>query len=128
MALSELLGAGAIAGFMGAFFMFFLAIYVYAAFALMTIAKKTGTEPAWLAWVPVVNIYLLVKIAQQPWWQVFAIALTFIPFVGQFAFMAVMVFWWWKIAEARGKQGWLSILMLIPLVNLGVLGYLAWSE
>lgn len=105
-----------------------LAVYIYSALALMTIAKKTKTPNGWLAWIPIVNTYLIVQMAQQPWWHIFALLLSFIPIVGSWAFLAVTAFWWWKIAEGLKREGWQGILMIIPIVNLVMLGVFAWSK
>jgi len=32
------------------------------------------------------------------------------------------------VAEARGKPNWWGILVIIPLVNFVVPGYLAWAD
>jgi Family of unknown function (DUF5684) len=113
------------AAFMGGFFLVFfiicIAFYVYFALALQTIAQKTGTENAWLAWIPIVNIVLMLNIAKKPiWW----IILFFIPIVG--IVMAILV--WMGVAEARNKPNWWGILMIVPIANLIVPGYLAWSD
>src|SRR3989338_669868 len=99
-----------------------IAVYVYTSLALMTIAKKTKTENAWLAWIPLVNLYLMVQIAKVPTWTILAILLLIIPMIGTILFLAVYIWWWWKIAEARKKPGWISLLLIIPLVNLIVMG------
>jgi hypothetical protein len=97
-----------------------LAFYVYLAICLQVLAKKTGTEHAWMAWVPVLNLYLLCKIAGKPgWWIVF----TPIPFVN--VFFGILVFM--AIAQMRGKPYWWGILIAIPLVRFIVPGYLAFS-
>ena len=128
----DLMGMGTLAA-MGAavaavFFLFFIAIYIYGALALMAIAKKTKTANAWLAWIPLANVYLIIQIAGQEWWQIFALLLYLIPVIGGIAFLAVTAFWFWKISEEVKKPGWLGILMIIPGVNLVVLGILAWSK
>jgi len=105
-----------------------LAIYVFVAIALMTIAIKTSTPLAWLAWIPLANIYLMTQIAGLSGWWTLAILLPIIPFIGQIALIVIMVWWWWKIAEKRGFPGWLGILTIIPLVNLIIMGVLAWAE
>ena len=66
----------------GGTFIFFLlvvvAVYVYTALAVQTIAEKTNTENPWLAWIPIANIILLLNIANKPiWW----IVLFLIPLV-----------------------------------------------
>jgi len=105
-----------------------IALYVYVALALMTIATKTRTKNAWFAWIPFLNLYLMTQVAKVPWWTMFAFVLAIIPFIGFLACAAVGVWWFWKIAERRDRPGWWSLLLLIPLVNLVILGVLAWGE
>jgi hypothetical protein len=40
----------------------------------------------------------------------------------------IVVIPFWKIFTKAGKSGWLSILMLVPLINLVILYYLAFSK
>jgi hypothetical protein len=98
-----------------------LAFYIYFSLALQTIAKKTNTENAWWAWVPILQIILMLNIAKKPvWW----IILFFIPLVGiVFAILTFM-----GIAEARNKPSWWGILVIVPVIGLIVPGYLAWSD
>ena len=102
----------------------FLAIgiifYLYFAIALMSVARKTNTLYSWFAFIPILNLILMAQVAQVSVWTVI---LAFIPFVN----IIVMIWWWWKIAKARGRPGWWAILLLIPVVNLIILGVLAWG-
>jgi hypothetical protein len=108
-------------GFLMFFLVFALAAYVYTALALSTIAQKTNTENAWLAWIPIANIILMLNIARKPiWW----IVLCLIPLVNIVIFIIV----WMGIAEARNKPSWWGVLMIVPIVSLIVPGYLAWSD
>jgi hypothetical protein len=111
--------------FMGAFLLifciFFLVFYVYHALALQTIATKTNTENPWFAWIPILNLILMLNIAKKPiWW----ILLFLIPIVN----VVIYVLLWMGVAEARGKPNWWGILTIVPLVQLIVPGYLAWSD
>ena len=111
----------ALGGLLVFFLLFALAGYVYMALALQTIAQKTNTENAWLAWIPIANVVLMVMIAQKPvWW----LLLFFIPVVN----IVVLIIVWMAIAEARGKPNWWGIMMIVPVINLIVPGYLAWSD
>lgn len=104
-------------------FMFGVALvgYIYISLALQTIATKTSTQNAWLAWIPIVNVFLMLDIAKKPlWWFI----LFLIPVVN--IVMAVIV--WMGIAEARQKPNWWGILTIVPVVNLVVPGYLAWVD
>ena len=42
-----------------------LAAYVFTALAIYTIAQRRGIKKAWLAWVPVVNVWILASISDQ---------------------------------------------------------------
>jgi hypothetical protein len=98
-----------------------LAVYIYMALALQTIATKTSTANGWLAWIPIANIILMLNVAKKPlWW----IVLFLIPLVN--IVIAIMV--WMAVAEARGKPNWWGVLMIVPIANIVVPGYLAWSD
>lgn len=99
----------------------FVAIYVFTAVCFQKIAERTNTEDAWWAWVPILNILLMLKIAEKPMWW---IILLFIPLVNFIIAILVLL----RICERRGKPGWMVVGMLIPVVNFVVLGYLAFSD
>lgn len=118
-------GAGgmlaALAGLMVFIWIFILACYVYGALALQTIAKKTNTENAWWAWIPIINLILMLNIAKKPiWW----IVLCLIPLVN----IIIIIVIWMGIAEARNKPSWWGILLIVPVVGVIVPGYLAWAD
>lgn len=98
-----------------------LAVYIYAAYCVYMIAKKTNTENAVLAWIPVVNLYLMVKIAKVSMWWLLGLL---IPYLNIIAIAYV----WWKISEIRNRPGWWGIVMLISPVNLVLLYFLAFKE
>ena len=95
--------------------------YVWMALCLYIIAKKTNTENAWLAWIPIGNVVLACLIAGKPWWWVF---LFLIP-IANIVFAIIVM---WKICEARSKPGWLSLLMFVPIANLVVPGVVAFTD
>ena len=59
-----------------------LATYIYTSLAIMAIAKRTKTENAWLAWIPIANFYLITQIAKQNGLWTLALLAGFIPFIG----------------------------------------------
>lgn len=125
------MGGGVLAligAFLFAFFIFALAMYVYCAIVLMSIAKKTKTPNGWLGFIPIANIYLMTQIGKISPWFTAAILLPIIPFIGGLALLVIMVYMWWKIAEAVGKPGWWGILMAVPIVNLVIMGIMAWGK
>lgn len=129
--LGSLMGGGLFAAFaaMGLVFMIVvLAFYIYAALALMAIAKKTKTPNGWLAFIPIANIYLMTQMAGISGWWTLAIFASIIPIIGGIAVLAGMIYLWWIIAEKINKPGWWSILLIIPIVNIIILGIMAWGK
>jgi hypothetical protein len=104
-----------------AFWIIALVVYAYFAYSIQKIADKTGTDNSWMAWVPILNVFLLLQIADKPlWWFL----LLLIPLVN----IIVTIVVWMKISEARRKASWIGVLMILPFFNLIVPGYLAFSE
>lgn len=101
------------------FFMFFgVLLYVYFAVTLMIIARKTKTPGAGLAWIPVLNLYLMCQIGRRSaWWML----LCFVPVVNFFALAMI----WMSIAEISGKPSWTGALAIIPFAGLAIPAYLA---
>lgn len=99
----------------------FAAFYVYGAFCLLTLAKKTGHhDRAWWAWLPILNVFLMLDIARKSWWWFVGLV---IPFVG-FVFLALV---WMAIAAERGRNKWIGLLILVPIANIVLPAYLAFT-
>ncbi|NQT49729.1 hypothetical protein HQ571_03490 [Candidatus Kuenenbacteria bacterium] len=98
-----------------------VAMYVYTSLCLHFIAKKTSTKHPWLAWIPLVNIFLMLMIGKLSFWW---ILILFVPLAN----LIFIIYLWVKITEARGKEKWLGVLMIIPIVNLVYQGWLAFSD
>ncbi|MFA4886929.1 MAG: hypothetical protein WC595_01840 [Candidatus Nanoarchaeia archaeon] len=114
-----------IAGIFVILLVIFLILYIYTALALMSIAKKTSTPNAWLAWIPIGNLYLITQIAQVPAWTLLIFIFgAFIPLLP----LVVLAYWWWKIAERLGRPGWYGILAVIFPLNLIFISILAWGK
>ncbi len=114
-------GVAVFAGVMMFALIISLAFYVYIAIALMRIAKKTGISNGWFAWVPILNVILMLQIAKKPMWW---LLMFFIPGVN----IVFTILVWMEIAKAVGKPEWWGILMIVPVANLIVPGYLAFSD
>lgn len=115
----EIPGLGAAFG--ATFLFIILALYAFTAICFMKIAEKTNTENGWWAWIPILNILLMLAIARKPMWWILLMLIPLVNFV-----IIILVFV--GICQARGKSGLLTIGMLIPIVNLIVLGYLAFGD
>lgn len=113
--------AGLAIGFAVFMILFALAIYVYYSICLMKIAKKTGTSNGWFAWIPILNLILMIQCAKKPMWW---IIMFFIPFAN--IVFGILV--WIGIAEAVKKPSWWGIMTIVPVMNLIMPGYLAFSK
>ena len=105
-----------------------LALYAYVAFCVQLIAKKTEVEPAWLAWVPLANFFLLCRIGGISYLWLLVLLISGVPLWGA-VFNAI--FWtyaWYKIAIACNKPGWLGLLTIVPFTGIFILPYLAFSK
>ncbi|MFH1867499.1 MAG: DUF5684 domain-containing protein [Candidatus Omnitrophota bacterium] len=96
-------------------------IYTYFSLCLFMIARKAAPETAWLAWLPIINIFLMFSIAGRSY---LLFILLFVPVVN----ILILALLWTGIAEACSKPAWVGLLMFIPVVNFFVLGYLAFSK
>ena len=119
------MSAAGIRAFVMASFMIILVLfagmYVYFSLCLFLIAKKLKVPAPWTAWLPIVNIWTILKAAGKPvWW----VLLFFIPLVG----LIVIVYVWMCIVENLGRNKWMGLLILIPIVSLVYIGVLAFSK
>ena len=97
-------------------------VYGFFAFCLSAIAKKTGHEErAWWSWVPVLQVLLILKIGGVDWWWIFFFM---IPFVN----IAIAIYVWVKVAKALSKHPIWGVLMIVPVFDIAVLAYLAFSK
>ncbi|MCX6762893.1 MAG: DUF5684 domain-containing protein [Candidatus Moranbacteria bacterium] len=95
-------------------------VYVIIAMSLMRIAKRTNTENAWFAWIPILNLILMLQIAKRPmWWLVFFL----VPFINIVGIVLQFVIWV-DIAKLLGKSAAIGILAgLIPIIFIPYLAY-----
>lgn len=101
--------------------------------------QKPRPYKSWLAWIPIINLYLLHQIAQIPlswrWIFILTIVSIFISIFLPYEFMAT-IFWllllwfwvWFRISLALGEPWWFGLLMLVPAVNFVIIGILAFSK
>lgn len=110
-----------VAGFMTVFLVVSVGMYVFFSLCLYLIAKKLNVAEAWAAWIPIIQVWPFLSSAGKPCWWVI---LLFIPLVNIF----VGVHLWMRIAENLGRNKWLGLLMLLPIVNFVLMGVLAFSK
>ncbi len=98
-----------------------LGVYLYFAFSMFKTAQKIGLHDcAWWAWIPILNVFLLFKMASKPaWWFI----LCLVPLVN----IVVFAILWMETAKAvKVSPAW-GILMLVPFLNLVAVGMMAFS-
>ena len=98
-----------------------LGLYIYYSLSMYLIAKRLNVTEAWMSWVPILNLWPLLSSAGKPCWWVI---LLLIPFVNIF----IIVYLWMCICENLGRNKWLGLLTLVPVVNLILPGVLAFSK
>lgn len=137
-----------IATFSALFAIIGIGIYVYTAWALMTIGQKLNYKYPWLAWIPGANIAMVLELGGFHWAWVF---LAIVP-IANIALLVMTFISMWRIYETRNYPGYLILLplaplaamplllipilgvlimmvaMLGPLANLVVLGLVAWQD
>lgn len=109
--------------------MFAAVIYVYFSLAWMTIAKKLKYKKAWLAWIPVANLAMMLQLGRFHWAWVFLIL---IPVFGWVALVVLIIISTWRIFEKRKYPGWFSLSVIIPgvggILYFAAIGFVAWKD
>ena len=102
--------------------LFIIGLYLYFSYTMYRIANKTGySDVAWWAWLPIVNTFLLIKMAGKEWWWFLTL---FIPIVNIVMF-GIM---WVQIAKNCGKPPLWGVMILVPFINFVAVGVLAFSS
>src|SRR5438067_3955710 len=95
---------------------YLFAYLFYHSLPVYIFARKTEHPYAWLAFVPLANLWLLCDLAEEEWYWIIFLVVPFIDIV-------VYVILWMAIAGNYGKPSWLGLLMVLPLINI----YVAYS-
>jgi hypothetical protein len=96
----------------------FLAMWLFYCYCLMLICRKTGNDPGFLIWLPLLQLFPMFRAASMSYWW-FLVYLLIAP--------VAYIVWCFKIAEARGKSALVAILLILPITNLFAFLYLAFS-
>src|SRR5207247_230272 len=85
------------------------------------ICEKAGKKAGFLIWLPILQLFPLLRAARMsPAW--FLVCL--LPLIN----LVPLVAWCLRIAKACGKSQWLGILLLFPVTTLFALLYLAFAN
>lgn len=109
--------------------------YVYFSMAWMTIARKLKNKNAWVAWIPIANMGLILQLGGFHWAWAF---LVLIPILGWIPLFVLLIISHWRIFEKRKYPGWLGLLPVfgfLPFIGwaagiayLVVIGMAAWGR
>jgi hypothetical protein len=87
----------------------------------MLICKKTGNEPGFMVWLPVLQVFPMLKAAGMSYWWFVALLLPLLNLVAS-------IVWCFKITQTRGKHWVVAILLLLPVLSFIAFLYLAFSK
>lgn len=112
-----------------------VAAYIFTSLAFYTIGKKLKYKQPWLAWIPIVNMAMVLEIGGFHWAWIF---LMLIPILGWIPLGVLTLISMWRIFEKRNYPGWLCLVYLLsPIPFLGwvaniagivILGLVAWMD
>jgi hypothetical protein len=83
--------------------------------------EKAGEDAGFLVWLPVFQVFPMLRGAGMSAWWVLAF---FVPILN----IVASILWCFKIVEARGKSVWIAICLLLPVTNFFAFLYLAFSN
>ncbi len=96
---------------------FFLLIGIVPLAGMWLVYSKAG-EPGWAAIIPIYNIYVLLKITDNPWWYLLVILI--VPLIGQLLGLKVI----YDLAQSFGKGIAYTLgLIFVPFIFFPLLGF-----
>jgi hypothetical protein len=98
-----------------------LLCYLFFCYCGRLICCKTGNPPGLLIWIPLLQLFPLLRAARMsPGW--------FLAFLVPGLNVIAQIIWCVKIAKARGKSGFVAFLLVLPITSLLAFLYLAFSS
>lgn len=97
-----------------------MAIYLFFCYCCMLICKRTGNQPGVLIWIPILQMFPLLKAAGMPAWWFLMLLLPVLNVVASLV-------WCLKIAQACGKSSVVGVLLFLPVTGIFAFFYLAFS-
>lgn len=93
--------------FGGMYIIFQIALYIFYSYCQYTLSKKLEVQYSWMAWIPVLSIFNLVKIAWKSYWWVIWIFLGFIVFIIPGIILTIIMTH--GISKRTGHGGWWTV-------------------
>jgi hypothetical protein len=99
--------------------------YLFFSYCLFRIAKKLRVSKPWLAWFPVLQVWAFIRAADKSFLlSLLLFVIMFVPFLNVIA----AVYVWMGITYNTGRNKWLALLILAPVVNILFVVYLAFAR
>jgi RsiW-degrading membrane proteinase PrsW (M82 family) len=97
-----------------------LITYLFYCYCLRRICVNAGIEPGGLVWVPVLQMFPLLRAARMPtWW--------FVVFLIPVLNILAHILWCARIVRACGKGGLATLFLILPVTNVLAFLYLAFA-
>lgn len=88
------------ASFGPGFLIFQIVVWVFFAYCLYILAKKLGEQYTWMAWVPVLNVVLMLRMAKMSLWWILGLI---VPFLNIYVIVKMFHD---GISKRTGHGGW----------------------
>jgi hypothetical protein len=98
-----------------------LFLYLLYCYCNSLICRKAGGRPGLLIWVPVLQIFPMLRAAGMSGWWFLVFCLPVLNLLAQIVYS-------FKIVQARSKSVWVAVLLLLPVTSLFAFVYLAFSS
>jgi hypothetical protein len=95
--------------------------WFFVCYCFFRIYRRLNVASAWMAFVPIIQVWPLIKAADKPWWW---LLLLLVPLVG----VVITVMIYMSLMENLGKNRMLGLLVLLPPVLLVYIIVLAFSS
>lgn len=123
-------------------------IYIFVCYCFSLICRKSGTNPGLAVWLPILQMFPILKAAgMRSWWFFTFLLASIAPFASLSVFKSVgpspylllfliphlvaaigTIVWCFKICPARGVGSWVGVLLLLPISNIFAFLYLAFAN
>jgi hypothetical protein len=97
------------------------ALYLFHCYCCALICRKAGKPGGALVWLPLFQIFPLLRAAGMSGWWFLAF---FVPVLN----LVAAIIWCFKIADARGKSALIGLFLLLPVLSFLAFLYLAFSN
>ena len=120
-----LLSSSASGGVVLALLALVVVAYVLGAYPLYRIARATTdrADDATLAWVPVLNVILMCRIAGVSSWTVLLLLVSWVPLFGALTMLAYTLILWVKIGQRFNRPGLGVVAWILPIIGAWLLAY-----